>query len=110
MSKNSKYQTHKKSIKLTKNPNDQTGAPRASGALKGGTLSRFLTSIVAEHQKIGGGTLWEIFFEKKSHNAEKTERGDPLVSPGIVCYTEKKENFLVQFAKPNDSIRAHKIS
>ena len=27
VSKNSKYQTHKKSIKLTKNPNDRTGAP-----------------------------------------------------------------------------------
>ena len=30
--------------------------------------------------------------EKKSHNAEKTERGDPLVSPGIVCYAGKREN------------------
>ena len=26
-----------------------------------------------------------------SHNAEKTERGDPLVSPGIVSYAEKEE-------------------
>ena len=32
-----------------------------------------------------------IFFRKKSHNAEKTERGDPLVSPGMVCYAEKEE-------------------
>ena len=33
---------------------------------------------------------WENFYEKKfrkkSHNAEKTEREDPLVSSGIVCY------------------------
>ena len=31
------------------------------------------------------------FFRKNvSHNAEKTERGDPLVSPGMVCYAEKE--------------------
>ena len=36
-------------------------------------------------------------FRKKSHNAEKTERGDPLVSPGTVCYAEKEE-------KPDDVI------
>ena len=44
------------------------------------------------------------FFSKKSHNAEKSERGDPLVSPGIVCCAEKQKTFLVQFAKPNVSI------
>ena len=32
-----------------------------------------------------------IVFCQKSHNAEKTQRRDPLVSPGIVCYAEKKE-------------------
>ena len=26
-----------------------------------------------------------------SHNAEKTEKGDPLVSPGMVCYAKKQE-------------------
>ena len=31
--------------------------PRAPGALKGGTLSDFLTSIVAKHQKIEGDPL-----------------------------------------------------
>ena len=31
----------------------------------------FLTSIVAIHQKIEVGTLWEFFFRKKSHNAKK---------------------------------------
>ena len=31
-----------------------------------------------------------MFIFEKTHNAEKkTERGDPLVSPGIVCYAEK---------------------
>ena len=46
----------------------------------------------------GGGTFWDfsksilsqnllgnIFFQN-SHNANKTERGDALVSSGIVCY------------------------
>ena len=32
-----------------------------------------------------------IFFRKKSHNAEKTERGDPSVSSGNVCYAEQEE-------------------
>ena len=31
-------------------------------------------------------------FGKKSHNAEKKlKRGDPLVSPGMVCYAGKQE-------------------
>ena len=31
-------------------------------------------------------------FEKKSHSAEKkAEKGDSLVSPGMVCYAEKEE-------------------
>ena len=33
----------------------------------------------------------KFFLEKKSHNAEKTERVDPLVSPGMVCYAGKQE-------------------
>ena len=38
-------------------------------ALKGGTVSHFLTSIVVKHQKNEG---WENFLcEKKSHNAGK---------------------------------------
>ena len=53
----------------------------------------------------------KIFFsEKKSHSAEKTEKGDSLVCPGMVCYAEKNEKtFLVQFARPNVSIWDHKI-
>ena len=43
------------------------------------------------------GTLWG---EKSLSEKE----GDPLVSPGIVCYAEKGETFLVQFARPNGSI------
>ena len=63
---------------------------------KRGTILDFLTSILlqknSKYQKLkrpfGGKTL------KKSLNAKKPERGDPLVSPGIVCYAEKKEQLL----------------
>ena len=58
--KKTQSQANKKSIKLTKNPNDGAGDPFA-----------FLTSIVAKHQKIEGGPFGENFFEKKSHSAEK---------------------------------------
>ena len=41
----------------------------------------------------------------------KKLKGDPLVSPGIVRYAEKrKKTFLVRFARPNDSLWHHKIS
>ena len=46
---------------------------------------------VAKHQKNEGETLWGNVFFSKSVNAEKTERWDPLVSPGIVFYAGKKE-------------------
>ena len=36
--------------------------------------------------------MGKIFlFEKKSRSAEKNERGESLVSPGMVCYAEKQE-------------------
>ena len=56
--------------------------------LKGGTFLDFSTSILSQNsKKIEGGPFGENFFpEKKSRNAEKTERSDPLVSSGIVCY------------------------
>ena len=34
-----------------------------------------------------------IFFAEKSRNAEQKLKGDILVSPGIVCYAEKRKNF-----------------
>ena len=36
-------------------------------------------------------TLWRKNNREKSNNAEKNERGEPLASPGIVCYAEKKQ-------------------
>ena len=56
-------------------------------------LGVFSIHFVAKHQKIEGGTLWgQLFFRKKSLTMpKKTERGDPLVSPGMVCYAGKQE-------------------
>ena len=57
-----------------------------------GTLWNFSTSILSQNIKKLKGTLQGNFiFEKKSQSAEKTERGDSLVSPGMVCYAEKEE-------------------
>ena len=47
----------------------------------GGTLS-----IVAKHHKKLKGPFGETFTMPKN-----TERGDPLVSAGTVCYAEKQE-------------------
>ena len=39
-----------------------------------------------------GDPLGKKFFPKKmSRSAEKNERGESLVSPGMVCYAEKQE-------------------
>ena len=59
---------------------------------RGDPLGFFNIHSVAKHQKNSGGTLWgKNFFEKKYRSAEKNERRDPLVSPGMVCYAEKQE-------------------
>ena len=58
-----------------------------------GALWDFSTSILSQNiKKNAGGTLWgKIFLKKKSRSAEKNERGESLVSPGMVCYAEKQE-------------------
>ena len=38
-----------------------------------------------------GDPLGKFFFRKKVSQSQKNERGDPLVSPGMVCYAEKQE-------------------
>ena len=50
---------------------------------------------VAKHQKNTGGPFEEKKFRKKSEKKclavpKKIERGDSLVSPGMVCYAEKQ--------------------
>ena len=58
---------------------------------RGDPLGFFNIHSVAKHQKNAGGTLWEKKFERKVSQCRKNERGDPLVSPGLVCYAEKQE-------------------
>ena len=65
----------------------------AEKKLKGGTLWDFSTSILSQNiKKMQGDPLGKNFFsKKKSRSAEKNERGESLVSPGMVCYAEKQE-------------------
>ena len=59
---------------------------------RGDPLGFFNIHSVAKHQKNAGGTLWgKIFFSKKSLAVPKKERGESLVSSGMVCYAEKQE-------------------
>ena len=60
---------------------------------RGDPLGFFNIHSVAKHQKNAGGTLWgNFFFGKKSLAVpKKNERGESLVSPGMVCYAEKQE-------------------
>ena len=47
---------------------------------------------MAKHRKkCRGDPLGKFFFGKKSRSAEKNERGESLVSLGMVCYAEKQE-------------------
>ena len=65
----------------------------AEKKLKGGTLWDFSTSILSQNiKKNAGGPFGEKFsFEKKVSQCRKNERGESLVSPGMVCYAEKQE-------------------
>ena len=77
-------------MKVSKNStSEKISQCRKTG--KGDTLGFFNIHSVARHQKIEGGTLGGNFFSKKTM-PKNTERGDPLVSSGMVCYAEKEEN------------------
>ena len=64
--------------------------------LKGGTFWDFPTSILSQNiKKNAGGPFEEKKFRNKirkkmSRSAEKNEKGDSLVSPGMICYAEKQ--------------------
>ena len=64
---------------------------------RGDPLGFFNIHSVAKHQKNAGGPFEEKKFRRKkfrkkmSRSAEKNERGESLVSPGMVCYAEKQE-------------------
>ena len=63
---------------------------------KGGTLWDFPTSILSQNiKKMQGGPFEEKKFRKKIRKKclavpKKIERGDSLVSPGMICYAEKQ--------------------
>ena len=87
--KNSKYQTHKKSIKLTKRVSNsrktqttelarQVLASEGPWRAKRGIFLHFLTSIVAKHQIERWKKFGEQNFQKKFHNAEKNWKGGPF--------------------------------
>ena len=70
------YQTSQKEYRTHEKPKRpkwraRCQLARAPGALKGGTLSHFLKSFVAKHQKIEGGPFGEKN-SQKSLNAEKS--------------------------------------
>ena len=64
--------------------------------LKGGTLRGFSTSIMSQNiKKMQGDPLGKKISKKKFRKKclavpKKIERGDSLVSPGLVCYAEKQ--------------------
>ena len=78
-------------------------------AKRGNPLGFFNIHSVAKHQKIEGGPFGKFFLKKNSHNAEKTDRGDSLVSRYGMLRGKRAKTFLVQFATPNDAIWDHKI-
>ena len=58
-------------------------------------MGDFPTSILTQNsKKIEGGPFREKMFSEKKVSLcrKKNEKGDPLVSPGMVCYAEKQEN------------------
>ena len=60
--------------------------------LKGGTLCDFPTSIRRKTaKKLKGGPFGEKNSGKSLAVPKKNWKGDPLVSPGMVCYAGKQE-------------------
>ena len=60
---------------------------------RGDPLGFFNIHSVAKHQKNAGGPFGKNFFFRKKSLAvpKKNERGESLVSPGMVCYAEKQK-------------------
>ena len=60
--------------------------------LKGGPFGFFKHPICRKTaKKLKGGPFVEKISRKSLAVPKKTERGDPLVSHGVVCYAEKPE-------------------
>ena len=63
---------------------------------RGDSLGFFNIHSVAKHQKNAGDPLRKKISKKNSEKkclamSKKIERGESLVSPGMVCYAEKQE-------------------
>ena len=83
--------------------NAEKKSHNAEKKLEGGDPLGFFNihSVAKFQKKTERGTLWEIFFSgKKSRNAE-TERGNPSVLFGVVCYAG---NILARFLGPTGTI------
>ena len=75
-----------KKLKKTKNFHFREKISMPKKTERGDLLGFFNIHSVAKHQKKCRGTLW-----KKVSQCRKNERGESLVSPGMVCYAEKQE-------------------
>ena len=73
-----------------------------------GALWDFSTSILPQNiKKLKGGPFGEKFVRKKvSQSRKKTERG--TLSRYGMLHGKRGKTFLVQFARPNESIWDHK--
>ena len=79
-----------KGSKITKGPENQNDGPNWHA------LSDFLTSILLQNIKKNNGVpFWRKKFSEKSLTMAKKQNGGPLVSPGTVCYAEKRNNFYI---------------
>ena len=100
-------QTYKKPKKL-----DRIGAPgaryRAPGALKGG-LFRFFKHPLLQNIKKMEGSFRDFFSKKVSQCRNKLKGGPFSLSRYCMLRGKTRTTFLVQFARPNDSIWGHKI-
>ena len=75
------------------------------GALKGKPYGIFQRFCRKTSKKLKEEKLWrKTFSKKKSHNAEKTERGTFWFRPVFYSTRKKGETVLVQFSRPNVSI------
>ena len=62
--------------------------------LKGGPFGFFQHPFCRKTvKKTEGGTLWGKKIFRKKVTMPKKLKGDPLVSPGMVCYARKQEKF-----------------
>ena len=101
--KNSKRTSKFQSILFYSTKNFFKKSHNAEKKIEWGTLWDFsIPSLSQNPKKLKGGPFGEKIFPKKSlAMPKKTERGDPLVSSGIVCYAG---NFLVLFPGPTGEI------